>query len=112
MSSPSRLKEYLLCVQRLDPLAAEDMERAFRDWMRGDERARRLLEERHLGLVIAWVQPYRGNGVGFMELIETGNRALLRALKRQTGLSAVNLEDHLRTAVEVSVESVLMASRR
>jgi DNA-directed RNA polymerase sigma subunit (sigma70/sigma32) len=111
VSSPSRLKDYLLCVQRLEPLGGGELERAFEDWMRGDERARRLLEERHLGLVIAWVQPYRGFGAGFMDLIEAGNRALLRALRRQAGMTAENLEDQLRTAVEESVESMLMANK-
>jgi DNA-directed RNA polymerase sigma subunit (sigma70/sigma32) len=105
------LKEYLLCVQRLQPLTQEELDRSFDAWMRGDERARRLIEERNLYCVVAWVQPYRGQGSSLECLIEAGNRALLRALRRQPGLKASNLEDHLRNAVEEAVESLLLAHR-
>jgi DNA-directed RNA polymerase sigma subunit (sigma70/sigma32) len=109
--NPSRLKHYLLCVQRLEPLDVGETRAALLAWQDGDERGRRLLEERHLRRVVAWVQPYRGQGMGLAELIETGNRALLRSLRRVPALRAVELEDHLRTAVEESVEALLLARR-
>ena len=109
--NPCPLKEYLLCIQRLVPLGDGDLERAFGDWMAGDERARRLIEEQHLSRVVAWVLPYRGQGIAFMALIEAGNRALLKALRRHPDLRLAGFEDHLRTAVEESVESLLMARR-
>jgi len=109
---PHQLKEYLLCVQRLQPLSPAELERAFGEWMQGDERARRLIEERHLRSVVAWVQPYRVPGTGLERLIEAGNRGLLKGLRRMPGLKAGQLEDRLRTAVEEAVESLLTARQR
>lgn len=111
MQTAYRLKDYLLCVQRLAPLDEVELALAWEGWARGEERARRLIEERFLGRVVAWVLPYRGNGLSLLGLIETGNRALLKALRHQPVCPPEGLEEHLRLAVEEEVEGVIMARR-
>lgn len=111
MESDFRLKDYLICVSHMPVLAPMELEKACQNWRLGDERARRLLEERHLHQVVGWVQPYRGAGLSFMALIETGNRGLIKALRRMGQVDAEALADHLRLAVEEEVEAVLLAHR-
>ena len=81
MAIAFKLKDYLLCVSRIDFLTHVELTVALEKAATGDEKARRLLEERHLRHVVAWVQPYRSQGLHFLDLIESGNRALLRAIR-------------------------------
>jgi DNA-directed RNA polymerase sigma subunit (sigma70/sigma32) len=109
-----RLKDYLLCVARIAPLEPVELEAALHACAAGQATARRLLEERHLPHVVAWSLPYRISDAPFLRLIEAGNRALLRTVKRwnDPALDATTFLDVLQAAVEQACEDLLKASPR
>jgi hypothetical protein len=107
-----RLKDYLLSVARVAPLQRVELEEALKASAAGQPTARRLLEERHLPHVVAWTLPYRSSDVSYLRLIETGNRALLRLIKRWQGTQADDFLDSLQACVEQACEDLLKASPR
>ena len=106
-----RLKDYLICVAGLDALTPGELQQAYHAWQDGDEPARRLIEERYLPRVVAWVLPYRGAGLRFRALIQAGNYALLRSLRHPPVASWEDLEDHLHQEVEAAVEALILVPR-
>ena len=109
-----RLKDYLICVARIAPLQRVELEDALRACAAGQLTARRLLEERHLPHVVAWSLPYRISDVPYLRLIEAGNRALLKAIKRcnDPAMDASAFLDSLQGSVEQACEDLLKASPR
>lgn len=107
-----RLKDYLLCVARVAPLPASDLEDALKACAAGQSTARRLLEERHLPHVVAWTLPYRSTDLPYLKLIEAGNRALLKAIKRWPGGNSSAFLDGLQSDVEQACEELLKPSPR
>ena len=107
-----RLKDYLICVAALRPLEPWELDQAWDAWRQGDAKARRLIEERHLHSVVAWVQPYRPCGVSFGRLLECGNRALLKALRHPPVERSADLAEYLRQAVEQAVEDRFLSRRQ
>jgi hypothetical protein len=89
-----------------------ELEAALRACAAGQPTARRLLEERHLPHVVAWSLPYRMTDVPFLRLIEAGNRALLKTVKRwnDPALDAGAFLDCLQSSVEQACEDLLKAS--
>lgn len=112
MREPSfHLKDYLRCVASLDPLGPEELQRQAMAMLQGDPFARRVLEERCLPRVVAWLVPYRGaSDMPFLKLLGIGNRALLRAA-RAWRFEDGDFEDYTRRHVEESVETALGATR-
>jgi DNA-directed RNA polymerase sigma subunit (sigma70/sigma32) len=106
-----RLKDYLICVAGLEALTPAELEQAFGAWQAGDERSRRLIEERSLARVVGWVLPYRGSGPRFRALIQAGNYGLLRALRQPPVARWQDLEEHLRQEVEAAVEALILVPR-
>src|SRR5688572_27590229 len=102
-----KIKDYLCCMQHIPPLSEADLRLAVEARAQGDAWAQRLLEERFLPMVIAWVQPYRGRSLEFMQLIELGNRALLRAIRQLRPGLAVDSADYLEKCVVDEVEAVV-----
>jgi len=78
----------------------------------GQATARRLLEERHLPHVVAWSLPYRCSDLSYLRLIEAGNRALLKLIKRWQGNDPSVFLDSLQASVEQACEDLLKASPR
>ena len=107
-----RLKDYLICVARVAPLQRVELEEALLACAAGQGTARRLLEERHLPYVVAWTLPYRASDVPYLRLIEAGNRALLKLIKRWQGTEANVFLDQLQSSVEQACEELLKASPR
>lgn len=110
MALAFKLKDYLLCVHRIDPLQGSELARALKGVAKGEERSRRLLEERFLRHVVAWVQPYRAQGLPFLGLIESGNRALLKAIRNWKS-EVGPFEDFAERMVSEEVEARLLARR-
>lgn len=110
MAPAFQLKYYLLCMEQIPPLSGEDLQAALHARAKGDEWARRLLEERFLPLALRWVQPYRGQGLSFEALIQAGNRALLRGL-RQLKPGMPDAEDYLERCVAFEIESLIFATK-
>jgi DNA-directed RNA polymerase sigma subunit (sigma70/sigma32) len=96
------------------PLQTIELEAALQACIAGQPTARRLLEERHLPHVVAWALPYRMSDTPFLRLIEAGNRALLRTVKRwnDPALDAAAFLDSLQSSVEEACEDLLKASPR
>ena len=107
-----RLKDYLLCVARVAPLQTVELEEALQACSAGQVTARRLLEERHLPHVVAWTLPYRSLDVPYLRLIEAGNRALLKVIKRWQGHDPTAFLDCLQGAIELACEDLLKPSPR
>jgi DNA-directed RNA polymerase sigma subunit (sigma70/sigma32) len=107
-SSKLKIKDYLLCMQQIPPLAEEDLRMAVLARAAGDAWAGRLLEERFLPQVVAWVQPYRGRGLELVDLISLGNRALLRALRQLKPGHCAGAVDFLEACVSAEVEAVVL----
>jgi hypothetical protein len=107
--SQLKIKDYLLCMQQIPPLGEEDLRMAVQARARGDAWAGRLLEERFLPQVVAWVQPYRGQGLELADLISQGNRALLRALRQLRPGHSAGAVDFLESCVAAEVEAVVLA---
>jgi hypothetical protein len=107
-SVPQKTKDYLNCMLQIPPLSDDDLRTALLARMSGDEWARRLLEERFLPKVIAWVLPYRNPGFELMDLIEIGNRALLRGLRQLKPGLAVDATDYLENCVVAGVEEAVL----
>jgi len=105
------LKDYLICVAGLDALTPQELEQAYAGWQDGDDKSRRLIEERFLPRVVAWVLPYRGAGLRFRSLIQAGNYALLRSLRHPPVTHWADLEEHLRLEVESAVEALILVPR-
>ena len=108
MKDNTRLKDYLSCVSRIAPLSEADLRLAVSARHGGDERAGRLLEERFLPAVVRWVLPYRGRGMELEDLIQLGNRGLLRGLKRLRPETEAAAEDILECCVIEEVESIVL----
>ena len=111
-TAPKKTKDYLNCMQQIPALSQADLSMALKARAQGDEWARRLLEERYLPMVVAWVLPYRGHGLEFMDLIELGNRALLRGLRllKAEG-QVVDATDYLENCVVAEVEAVVLSRK-
>jgi DNA-directed RNA polymerase sigma subunit (sigma70/sigma32) len=106
-----RLKDYLVCVSGLDALTPGELQQAYTAWQQGEDAQRRVIEERYLPRVIAWVLPYRGAGLRFKALIQAGNYALLRSLRQPPVASWQDLDDHLHQEVEAAVEALILVPR-
>ena len=110
MEQHLKLKDYLDCMARISRLDSSELagfEKRLKAFQ--DRQARRALEESFLPAVVGWVSGYRGQGLPFESLIEMGNRALLRGLRRYHAAVPMGLEDYLEEKVRDSVEAALVA---
>ena len=105
---PCKLKDYLICMRQIPALSPDELNSAVSQNAQGDLRARRLLEERFLPYVLAWVMPYRGCGLELLPLIEIGNRALLRALRQMKPGPGPDPVDTLENCVVAEVEAAVL----
>ena len=104
----NQLKEYLGLVQRFRPLAPSQEEALLERMRAGDTSAQRELVESYLPRVVAWVAPMRGRGMAFDQLIEAGNKALLRGLSATRGQGT--LEEALQQRVLHDLDQSLSSS--
>lgn len=109
--APQAAKDYLSCMLQIPPLSEADLALALLSRAQGDEWARRLLEERFLPKVVSWVLPYRRPGHELMDLIEIGNRALLRGLRHLKPGLVVDATDYLENCVVEDVEAVVLVQK-
>jgi len=109
LNASLKIKDYLTCMRQIPELSEADLRLALQARAKGDSWARRLLEERFLPKVVAWVQPYRGRGLEHIQLIEIGNRALMRGLRQLKPGLAVDATDYLENCVVEDVEKIVFA---
>jgi DNA-directed RNA polymerase sigma subunit (sigma70/sigma32) len=107
MFAASKFKDYLACMLQIGELGEEEIKMLVEALSLGDEQARRCLEEQFLPRVLRWVSPYRGLGLSFECLVETGNRAMMRGLRQLRGNKVIDASDFLERCVVDEVESGL-----
>jgi DNA-directed RNA polymerase sigma subunit (sigma70/sigma32) len=94
-------------MMQIPELGPQELDEAIHAMAKGDAWAARLVEERFLPKVVRWVLPYRGKGLELGELIEIGNRALLKGLRQWKAEAVVDATDYLENCVAQDVEAAL-----
>jgi RNA polymerase primary sigma factor len=82
LGTPGLLAGYLTKIGQGRLLTQQEEISLSRRARAGDQRARKMLVERNLRLVISVAKRYRGMGLPFEDLIQEGNLGLLRAVQR------------------------------
>lgn len=75
------VRDYLLSIKKPMLTFIEEKELAYR-FASGDEKAKNILIERNLRLVVSIAKKYVGRGLGFMDLIQEGNIGLITAIEK------------------------------
>ncbi len=80
MDDPVRM--YLKEIGKVDLLDAEEEVELAQRIEEGDEEAKRHLIEANLRLVVSIAKKYVGQGMSFLDLIQEGNKGLMRAVEK------------------------------
>ncbi len=80
MDDPVRM--YLKEIGKVDLLDAEEEVELAKRIEEGDEEAKRHLIEANLRLVVSIAKKYVGQGMSFLDLIQEGNKGLMRAVEK------------------------------
>jgi RNA polymerase primary sigma factor len=80
--APELLVGYMARIGRGRLLSAREETSLSRRARAGDQRARKMLVERNLRLVVSVAKKYRGMGLPFEDLIQEGNIGLMRAVEK------------------------------
>ena len=76
------VKMYLKDIGRVPLLSADDEIELARKMQDGDEEAKKKLSEANLRLVVSIAKRYVGRGMLFLDLIQEGNRGLMKAVEK------------------------------
>lgn len=76
------VKMYLKDIGRVPLLSADEEADLARRMLEGDERARTMLSEANLRLVVSIAKRYVGRGMLFLDLIQEGNLGLIKAVEK------------------------------
>ena len=80
--TPNSLSVYLSCISAGRLLTRTEESALARRLRAGDPRARRILIEKNLRLVVSVAKKYRGTGLAFEDLIQEGNIGLIKAVEK------------------------------
>jgi RNA polymerase primary sigma factor len=81
-STVDGLDLYLAQIGRTPLLTKHEEQQLAQRIEQGDEAAKRRMVEANLRLVVSIAKKYRGNGVGFLDLIQEGTIGLVRAVEK------------------------------
>ena len=104
---------YLREVGAVPPLTQDEEIELSRRVLAHDERsepARIRLMEAHLAMVVSIAQRYANRGVDVLDLIQTGNTALLLALKKFEEDPKTSFAVHAAACAEAAIASAIAAS--
>ncbi|MGI6714362.1 MAG: sigma-70 family RNA polymerase sigma factor [Bacilli bacterium] len=76
------VKLYFHQIGKRDLLQADEEVELAKRILAGDEEARHILIESNLRLVVNIAKRYLGRGLGFLDLIQEGNRGLMKAVEK------------------------------
>ncbi len=82
VSMDDPVKMYLKDIGKVPLLQPDEETELARRMMEGDERAKRLLSEANLRLVVSIAKRYMGRGMQFLDLIQEGNLGLMKAVEK------------------------------
>lgn len=74
-------KEYLKDIDK-EILSKEEFESLFKRFKNGDNQAKKILIEKNLKLVVAFAKMYYNPGQSFLDLVQEGNLALIKAIEK------------------------------
>ena len=82
VSMDDPVKMYLKDIGKVPLLQPDEETELAKKMMEGDERAKRLLSEANLRLVVSIAKRYMGRGMQFLDLIQEGNLGLMKAVEK------------------------------
>jgi len=82
ISMDDPVKMYLKDIGKVPLLQPEEETELAKRMMEGDEKAKRLLSEANLRLVVSIAKRYMGRGMQFLDLIQEGNLGLMKAVEK------------------------------
>jgi len=103
------LSVYLDAVRTVPPLQEGEAEGLFPRVRAGDEASKKRLIETHLHPVLPIAERHRSSGLHILELIETGNNRLIRAVETFTGASASGFAEYATAYIEKDISAAAAA---
>ncbi len=82
LESTDPVRQYLREIGRVPLLYAEDEIELAKDYEKGNKKAKDLLTESNLRLVVSIAKKYIGRGLSLLDLIQEGNQGLIRAVEK------------------------------
>lgn len=82
MESTDPVRQYLREIGKVTLLSAEDEIDLAKAYEKGDKKAKDLLTESNLRLVVSIAKKYIGRGLSLLDLIQEGNQGLIRAVEK------------------------------
>ena len=82
VSMDDPVKMYLKDIGKVQLLSTEEEKELARKMSEGDEKAKKLLSEANLRLVVSIAKRYMGRGMLFLDLIQEGNLGLMKAVEK------------------------------
>ena len=82
VSMEDPVKMYLKDIGKVPLLQPSEETELAKKMMEGDERAKRILSEANLRLVVSIAKRYMGRGMQFLDLIQEGNLGLMKAVEK------------------------------
>ncbi|MBE5756173.1 MAG: RNA polymerase sigma factor RpoD [Clostridiales bacterium] len=82
VSMDDPVKMYLKDIGKVQLLSTDEEKELAKKMSEGDERAKKLLSEANLRLVVSIAKRYMGRGMLFLDLIQEGNLGLMKAVEK------------------------------
>lgn len=82
LESTDPVRQYLREIGKVPLLYAEDEIELAKAYEKGDKKAKDLLTESNLRLVVSIAKKYIGRGLSLLDLIQEGNQGLIRAVEK------------------------------
>lgn len=82
LESTDPVRQYLREIGKVPLLFAEDEIELAKAYEKGDKKAKDLLTESNLRLVVSIAKKYIGRGLSLLDLIQEGNQGLIRAVEK------------------------------
>lgn len=82
LESTDPVRQYLREIGKVTLLSAEDEIDLAKAYEKGDKKAKDLLTESNLRLVVSIAKKYIGRGLSLLDLIQEGNQGLIRAVEK------------------------------
>lgn len=106
------LKLYLRDVKELDLLPYDETIELIKKAKLGDKNARNKVVEHNLKLIVVIAKKHQGKGVPFLDLIEYGNMALIKAIKNYKLTSKTRFNIYLSVFIDLYIRKMIAKDDR